>query len=335
MKSQLLLIMCLGNIAQAMEPLGNVSYEVSVGIASHIGNRDYQEDRANFGRFEVAGKHYHYAMVCDGHGGDKVSTFVTRHLPGMVQKQLESSNINKALLEAFSLCEARIIRKQTIGTIQPGTTVVFSLVDLAGRKRYVANLGDSRMYLYREGSSLRMTQDHHVGLQSEQAYIKKHKGAIQNGYVVLPESPELGGIQVTRALGDCHMKSVVITDENGQDTYGPVNPVPKIYSIDYEESAIELLVSDGFTKEVKNNQFNDLMVDVLTMSSDEFYTEYAHNYGKKGSNMALDVPIEECQGTDDRHKEIARRLVYAIRHVNDTEADLDNVTVLVRSLLYK
>jgi protein phosphatase 1G len=68
------------------------------------------------------------------------------------------------------------------------------------RTLYVANAGDSRTVLCRNGEALMLSVDHKPELPNERARIEKAGGFVSDGRVN-------GNLNLTRALGDFEYKS--------------------------------------------------------------------------------------------------------------------------------
>lgn len=69
----------------------------------------------------------------------------------------------------------------------------------AKKKLYVANAGDSRSVLCRNGNKLAMSQDHKPDLETELARITKAGGSVIDGRVN-------ANLNLSRALGDLEYK---------------------------------------------------------------------------------------------------------------------------------
>ncbi len=129
----------------------------------------------DIGRFRTHNQDYLYAssgpvgefpnlfLVADGMGGhqagDFASHFVVEHLVSFLKRQ-HGRQIIPALREGIERVNAALYAK-AIGDkalTGMGTTLVAAAIE--GRTLYVANVGDSRLYLYRGGRLLQITRDH-------------------------------------------------------------------------------------------------------------------------------------------------------------------------------
>jgi len=109
-------------------------------------------------------------IVCDGMGGERggavaaeaVSTLLPRIIERRLPSQLEPEGVLETLKDSITDLSAMLRRR---GEDEPelhgmGSTVVLALV--SGEDVYIAHLGDSRAYLFREGSLRRLTRDHTI-----------------------------------------------------------------------------------------------------------------------------------------------------------------------------
>jgi len=151
----------------ASEVAMGVASEVATGVASHIGGRPNLEDRARAETLQTAGGlTLTVAMVADGIGGNvqgeraaelaietvfndiRLSTFANAvQLPLLLSQALQRANT--AVFD-----EGRADRSRR----GMGTTAVLAAVH--NNQLYLANIGDSRAYLIRDGAATQITRDH-------------------------------------------------------------------------------------------------------------------------------------------------------------------------------
>lgn len=94
----------------------------------------------------------------------------------------------------------------TAASAQPDdNSGIFDFVPTSKHKRmlYTGNVGDSRIVLCRDGRATRLSYDHKSSDEYEQRRIVKNGGILLKGRVN-------GVLAVSRSLGDCYMKSLVI-----------------------------------------------------------------------------------------------------------------------------
>ncbi len=98
-----------------------------------------------------------------------------------------------------------------------GTTALAALV--WGSTVYIANAGDSRAVLCRDGKPLQLTQDHRPSCQEELRRVEAHGG------FVCPEARVNGHLAVTRAIGDFSSEFKVFKDDT---LVGPLTAEPDV-----------------------------------------------------------------------------------------------------------
>jgi serine/threonine protein phosphatase PrpC len=157
--------------------------------------------------------------VFDGHGGKEVAEFVSRHFCEELEKNRAylSGNIELAIKETFLRMD-ELIRtpngtKEVIriardlpdnynveadpAMLIAGCTAVVALI--RNNTLYVANAGDSRCVLSRDGRAVEMSIDHKPELQGELERIRKAGGVVEDGRV-------MGNLNLSRSIGDLEYK---------------------------------------------------------------------------------------------------------------------------------
>lgn len=147
--------------------------------------------------------------VYDGHGGKLVVEYVAKHLHENLLKELKSNeykDIPACLTKAFKQTDAQITEQD----IQiSGTTAVVGLIlkDAASGKRklFVANCGDARGVICKNGVAERLSHDHKATDADETKRILE-----AGGFIIMNRVN--GILAVARSLGDINMKEYVIAD---------------------------------------------------------------------------------------------------------------------------
>ena len=157
--------------------------------------------------------------VFDGHGGKEVAEFVSRHfcLELLNNRAYQDRNYEQALKETFlrmddllrtpdGLKEVIRIAKDLPDNypvqadpsmMMAGCTSVVALV--IRNTLYVANAGDSRCILCRDGRAIELSEDHKPALPRERDRIIKAGGSVEDGRV-------MGNINLSRSIGDMEYK---------------------------------------------------------------------------------------------------------------------------------
>lgn len=151
-----------------------------------------------------------FYAIFDGHGGSEAATYLKNHAVNLFFTDPDlpqTSTINDSFLKklenahskAFLLADKALANECSVSGYC-GTTALTALI--LGRHLVVANAGDSRAVLCRNGVAVQMSQDHKPSLLEEKTRVESLGGFIEDGYLN-------GELAVTRALGDWFMKSPV------------------------------------------------------------------------------------------------------------------------------
>lgn len=180
--------------------------------------------------------------IFDGHMGHTVSNYLQHHLFDTILKQPEFwSNPMKAIAEAYARTDQAIISKaRELGS--GGSTAVTAIV-VDGKQLMVANVGDSRAVLCRNGLAHQLSVDHEPSM--EQRSIEDMGGFVSN---IPGDVPRVDGqLAVSRAFGDKSLKIHLRSD-----------PDIQVRDID-EATKFLILASDGLWKVMENQVAVDLI----------------------------------------------------------------------------
>ena len=190
---------------------------LSFGVCSVQGWRKYQED-SHIAIIDFDEDTSLFA-VFDGHSGPEVAIYASEKLPDLIKsnKLYQMGQIEEALRQVFMTFDALLltknvnnqlfeIRKEMLGenmspNDKPGFTsgctalLVLVVDDLA----YVANIGDSRSVLSRNGKTISMSTDHKPDDRAERKRIERSGGHVIDGRIN-------GGLNLSRAFGDHQYK---------------------------------------------------------------------------------------------------------------------------------
>lgn len=190
---------------------------LSYGITSVQGWRKYQED-SHIAIIDFDDETSLFA-VFDGHSGPEVALYASEKLPQLIKgnKHYQMGDIEEALRDVFitfdtllltkNVCKQLFeIRKAMLGenmspSDRPGLTsgctalVVLVVADVV----YVANIGDSRCVLSRNGKTICLSTDHKPEDRAERKRIERSGGQVIDGRIN-------GGLNLSRAFGDHQYK---------------------------------------------------------------------------------------------------------------------------------
>ncbi|EHN03235.1 Ptc1p [Saccharomyces cerevisiae x Saccharomyces kudriavzevii VIN7] len=159
-----------------------------------------------------------YFAVFDGHAGIQASKWCGKHLHTIIEQNIladEARDVRDVLNDSFLTIDKEINTK-ILGN--SGCTAAVCVLrwelpdavsddsmDLAQhqRKLYTANVGDSRIVLFRNGNSIRLTYDHKASDSLEMQRVEQAGGLIMKSRVN-------GMLAVTRSLGDKFFDTLVV-----------------------------------------------------------------------------------------------------------------------------
>jgi len=237
---------------------------------SSMGNiRDYNEDTITATKLALSnGDDCYFFGVYDGHGGNGCSLFLKSYLHNYV-KDFSKESIKEAINEA----EEKFIKDYALnekGEIndQSGSCGIIALIQK--NKCIVANVGDSRLVVYKNNSIFFCTEDHKPGSDIEKERITKAGGKIyqtpslwplyQNGKEIeIPWRVLPGRLSVSRTFGDIEAK-----DEKFGGNKNVVVALPDITEIELNEDFnLIVLGCDGIFDVLSNEEILECIKIVL------------------------------------------------------------------------
>ena len=239
---------------------------------SSMGNiRDYNEDTITATKIILEGqndKNTFFFAVYDGHGGNGCSLYLKENLHHYI-KNFSKDSIN----EAINLVEENFIKNEALnekGEIKDpsGSCGIIALIQQ--NKLIIANVGDSRLVLFKKSALFFSTEDHKPGSPSEKSRIEKAGGTIyqtpslfplhQNGkeietpWRVLP-----GRLSVSRTFGDVEAKN-----ENLGGMKNVVVALPDITEIELDDEFNFLVLGcDGIFDVLSNEEILECVKIVI------------------------------------------------------------------------
>ena len=183
---------------------------------SSIGKiRDYNEDTITVTKVEINNNNFYFFAVYDGHGGKGCSTYLRENLHNNI-KEFSTSGIKQAIQiteEKFKIEQA--LKENGELNDSSGSCGIMAMIQ--GNKCIIANVGDSRLVLFKKGKVFFATEDHKPNTETEKRRIKLAGGEIyqtitlfplrQNGKEIEPPWRVLPGrLSVSRTFGDIEAK---------------------------------------------------------------------------------------------------------------------------------
>ncbi|AMD21271.1 HEL009Wp [Eremothecium sinecaudum] len=199
-------------------PAYQLSYQVGVAENKNAKFRRTMEDVHTYVENFASRLDWGYFAIFDGHAGNQASKWCGSHLHTIIEERLlkaDSQDVRDILnasfvdvdkqinstLEGNSGCTAAvgILRWEVPSSVPKGS------LNLEQHKRmlYTANVGDTRIVLFRNGRSVRLTYDHKASDMIEMQRVERAGGLIMKSRVN-------GMLAVTRSLGDKFFDTLVV-----------------------------------------------------------------------------------------------------------------------------
>uniref|UniRef100_A0A804M8Y5 protein-serine/threonine phosphatase n=1 Tax=Zea mays TaxID=4577 RepID=A0A804M8Y5_MAIZE len=207
----------------------------SYGYASSPGKRASMEDFYETKIDCVDGQIVGLFGVFDGHGGAKVAEYVKENLfNNLVSHPKFISDTKVAIDDAYKSTDSEFLESDSSQN-QCGSTA--STAVLVGDRLFVANVGDSRAIICREGNAIAVSKDHKPDQTDERQRIED-----AGGFVMWAGTWRVGGVlAVSRAFGDKLLKQYVVVD-------------PEIREVVDDTLEFLILASDGLWDVVSNEE---------------------------------------------------------------------------------
>jgi serine/threonine protein phosphatase PrpC len=240
----------------------NVFAGTDIGLVRRE-NEDYV-----FASGEPVGPLENLFMVADGMGGHRGGEFASRYVVEQIVRTIRGSKkenpvsaLNEAIQEANYGLREEASRNPKFWEM--GTTLVAATID--GATMFVANIGDSRLYLLEDGINLRQVTRDHSWVEEMVADGKMARGS---------ESYWEKKNIITRAVG--------IDDTATAD----------FFEIDLKPGERILLCSDGLTNMVEDEEIERIlsMPDPLEELGKELMEEGKRNGGRDNISVILVEP---------------------------------------------
>ena len=207
-------------------------------------------------------------VVCDGMGGAAAGEVASNAAVAAVTEALCDPQIagdpRRALEVGIAEANRRVFsRSEEEPSLHGMGTTLVSLLVREGRV-WIAHVGDSRCYRFREGSLERMTQDH--SLVDEQVRLGQ----------MTPEEAELSPLRnvITRAVGT------------------RASVAAEIQEVETQPGDVFLLCSDGLTKEVPDETLQVLLGGISNLQAlSQLLVQEANDSGGSDNITAILVRV--------------------------------------------
>lgn len=210
-------------------------------------------------------------IVADGMGGHRAGDFAARYAIDVCVESVRTSSQTspiKALDEAVKLANSKVFEKSESNAEYQGmgTTMVLSFIESG--QLYVANVGDSRLYLLGDGLS-QVTEDH--------SYVA---AMVRAG-------------EITEEEARCHPDKNMITRAIGVSDSVRID----YFEVDLKPGDRILLCSDGLTNMVVDGEIGEILEQDSPEQAVDDLVERALYYGGADNITAVVVVPEEEEVT--------------------------------------
>ena len=240
---------------------------------SSMGNiRDYNEDTITAAKIilnnENKNDDFYFFGVYDGHGGSGCSLYLKNNLHKLVKNFSKDS-----IKEAINEIEERFLKNEALDSKgelkdQSGSCGIMAMIQK--NKCIIANVGDSRLIIFKNKELSFCTEDHKPGTKLEKERITKAGGKVyqtpslfplyQNGKEIeIPWRVLPGRLSVSRTFGDIEAK-----DPKFEGNKNVVVALPDITEIELsEEYNLIVLGCDGIFDVLSNEEILECVKIVL------------------------------------------------------------------------
>lgn len=133
-------------------------------MRSVIGTREEQQDYATYKETADC----MVAVVCDGmgglNGGSVASKLASEIFIDMIEQKSDDENIPQVLLRSVDIMDEQIYSLKSDQGVKLNAGTTFVAVVIENDKVYWLSIGDSRLYIMRDGEFIQVTRDHNYDL---------------------------------------------------------------------------------------------------------------------------------------------------------------------------
>ncbi|XP_018850794.1 probable protein phosphatase 2C 39 [Juglans regia] len=199
--------------------------------------------------------------IFDGHLSHDVPNYLRSHLFENILKEPDFwTETEKAIRKAYRITDDKILEK-AVDFGKGGSTAVTAIL-INGQKLVVANVGDSRAVICKNGVAKQLSIDHEPSMERES--IEERGGFVSNFPGDVPRVD--GQLAVARAFGDKSLKKHL-----SSEPHITVEPID-------DETEFIILASDGLWKVMSNQEAADCIREIKdARSAAKLLTEEALN----------------------------------------------------------
>ena len=212
---------------------------MSVGIKSDIGSRKVQQDATVAFRDEE--KDITVALLCDGmggmQGGEQASFLCVNMIYNDFYENEKVNNYHQFLIDEIDKADIEVscLTDSQGNKIHAGTTFVAVIV--RENKLFWGSVGDSRLYIIRDGKILQITEDHN--------YLMQLKEKVKTGEISMEEA--LNNKEKESLISYIGIKGIKYIDSN-------INPFELI------NGDCLILCSDGVYRSLNDENIKEIIM---------------------------------------------------------------------------
>ncbi|XP_024025755.1 probable protein phosphatase 2C 76 isoform X2 [Morus notabilis] len=209
--------------------------KLSWGYSSFRGKRMTMEDFYDIKTAKIDGQTVCLFGIFDGHGGSHAAEYLKEHLfLNLMNHPQFLTDTKLAISESYKQTDSDFLEAEKDTYRDDGSTA--STAVLVGNHLYVANVGDSRTIISKDGTAIPLSEDHKPNRSDERKRIES-----AGGVIMWAGTWRVGGVlAMSRAFGNRMLKQFVVAEPEIQDL-----------EID-EEFELLVLASDGLWDVVPN-----------------------------------------------------------------------------------
>ncbi|KAH9621073.1 hypothetical protein KSS87_004533 [Heliosperma pusillum] len=239
---------------------GKVSKHITHGFNLVKGKTSHPMEDYLVSNFKKVGdKELGLFAIFDGHMGHDVANYLQSNLFDNILKEPDFwTEPENAIRRAYETTDEEILEKALVLGRGGSTAVTAILVN--GQTLFVANVGDSRAVISKNGEAKQLSIDHDAG--TEKGEIESRGGFVSN---IPGDVPRVDGqLAVARAFGDKSLKLHLSSE-------------PHVETVKIDDTAeFLILASDGLWKVMSNQEAVDAIKSIKdTQSAAKHLTEAA------------------------------------------------------------
>ncbi|HEX6088226.1 MAG TPA: Stp1/IreP family PP2C-type Ser/Thr phosphatase [Thermoanaerobaculia bacterium] len=213
-------------------------------------------------------------IVADGMGGHRGGATASRLAAETVKAQFlgsETTDIPTALRESLVRANARIFAEAQANPELRGMGTTTSVLAVRGEQGWLAHVGDSRIYLVRNGQIQQLTDDHSLVATM-----------VREGLLTSAEAE-------THPRRNVLQRSMGVAEDVEVDLRGP---------FDLQPGDTFILCSDGLHGLVKEPELKEIAAKPIELAADEFLRK-ALERGAPDNVTVIVARVEESDGGDE------------------------------------